>query len=209
MGWLIALGVLAVLAAIPLGIALRYDERGPWARAILGPVGLTLYPRPKKERKPPKKEAPQKTPDPAPEPRQAPPAQAAPNQQSGGSWTDFLPLVRLGLNFLGDFRRKLRVNRLELKLTLAGDDPCDLAVSYGRANAAMGNLLPLLERCFVIKKRDVEVQCDFTAEQTVIFARMELTVTIGRLLSLAAVYGLRALKEYFTIRKKRKGGALK
>lgn len=36
---------------------------------------------------------------------------------------DFLPLVKVALNFLGDFRRKLRVNRLELKLILAGGDP--------------------------------------------------------------------------------------
>lgn len=60
-------------------------------------------------------------------------------------------MVKVALNFLGDFRRKLRVNRLELKLILAGGDPCDLAVNYGRAWTAVGNLMPQLERLFVIK----------------------------------------------------------
>lgn len=122
--------------------------------------------------------------------------------------TDFLPLVKVALDLLNDFRRKLRVNILELKLTLAGDDPCDLAVNYGRAWAALGNLWPKLEKYLVIKKRDVEVQCDFTASTTTVYARLKLTITLGRLLALAAVYGVRALKEFLTIRKKRKGGAV-
>ena len=99
------------------------------------------------------------------------------------------------------------MNRLELKLRRAGGDPCDLAVNYGRAWAAVGNLMPRLERLFVIKKRDVEVECDFTASETLVIARLDLTVTPGRLLGLAIVYGVRALKEFLRLQKKRKGGA--
>ena len=99
------------------------------------------------------------------------------------------------------------MNRLELKLILAGGDPCDLAVNYGRAWAAVGNLMPQLERLFVIKKRDVEVECDFTASETLVIARLDLTITLGRLLGLAIVYGIRALREFLKLQKKRKGGA--
>ena len=116
--------------------------------------------------------------------------------------------MKIALDFLGDFRRKLRVNNLELKLILAGDDPCDLAVNYGRAWAAVGNLLPRLERLFVIQKQNVEVQCDFTASETLVIARLDLTITLGRLLSLAVVYGIRALREFMILQKKRKGGAV-
>ena len=111
----------------------------------------------------------------------------------GGSWKKFLPLVRLGLHFLGDFRRKLRVNRLVLRLTLAGDDPCDLAVNYGRAWAAVSNLLAALKRAFVIQKRDVEVQCDFLGEETKVVFAMDLTITLGRVLGLLVKYGIRAV----------------
>lgn len=211
MGWLIALGVLAILASIPLGAMARYDEHGTLVKLIIGPLRLTLYPRPKKgkkESKEEKKEQPEqqkeKTSKTAPKEEN----KEQPQEKNGGSFTDFLPLVKVAMDMLGSFRRKLRVNRMELKLTMAADDPCDLAVNYGRAWAAVGSLMPQLERLFVIKKRDVEVQCDFTASETKIYTRLDLTITLGRLVSLAAVYGVRALKEFLIIRKKRKGGAV-
>ena len=193
MGWLIFLAILIGLGCLPLGVRLRYDEDGPLAAVLLGRLPIVLYPVPgwlkkltSREKKPgenkPKEEKPKKE----------KPQKAAENPQ-GGSWKKFLPLVQLGLHFLGDFRRKLRVNRLVLRLTLAGDDPCDLAVNYGRAWAAVGNLLAALERAFVIQKRDVEVQCDFLAEETKGVFAMDLTITLGRVLGLLVKYGIRAV----------------
>lgn len=213
MGWLIALAVLVLLAALPLGVSVKYDSGGPLVRLLAGPGKLTLYPRPKKKLKPEKK-APEKPAKPEkpkqeePKPPQPPKEEAPKPKEKGGRALDFLPLVKTALDLLGDFRRKLRVKNLELKLILAGNDPCDLAVNYGRTNAAMGNLLPQLERLFVIKKRDIQVECDFTASETLVIARLDVTITLGRLLSLGVRYGLRALKEFLTIKKKRKGGAV-
>lgn len=218
MGWWIALGVVLALAALPLGVSARYREEGPLVRAIFGPIRLTLFPRPKKEEKSARKKKPEETkpeekkPEPKTEepPLPQPPQPPKPEEkkEKGGPITDFLPLVKTGLDFLGDFRRKLRINNLELKITMAGGDPCDLAVNYGRAWAAVGGLLPQLERLFVIKKRNIEVACDFTADETRVLARVDMTITLGRLLALALPYGLRAFKEFLTIRKKRKGGAV-
>ena len=204
MGWLIALGVLTLLAILPLGVRIRYDSSGFFAGVIAGPLGLTLFPRRKKKKKPKQKPDAQKA--------MAEKKKTAASQEKlkqGGSLTDFLPLVRLALDFLGDFRRKLRINRLEIKLILAGDDPCDLAVNYGRAWSALGNLMPQLERLFVIRKRDLQVECDFTADHTTIFTCLELTITLGRLISLGVGYGIRAVRELMIIQKKRKGGAVK
>ena len=215
MGWLIALGVLVLLAMLPLGASVRYDSDGVLVRLIVGPVKITLFPRPKKKRPPQKTEHKEKKKAPASAKQESseqtgkPDGKTQDKQKSGGPWTDFLPLVKVGLDMLGSFRRKLRVNVLELKLILAGDDPCDLAVNYGKAWAALGNLLPRLERVFVIQKRDLEVECDFTANETLVIARLDLTITLGRLLSLGAVYGIRALKVFLKMKKKRKGGAVK
>lgn len=220
MGWLITLGVIFLLAILPLGVSVKYNADGPRVDVILGPVKLTVFPRPQKEKKEKKKkEAPEKKQEQPPKPEEnlpkppQPPQQEKPKEkpkkEKGGSLTDFLPLVKVALDFLGDFRRKLRLNHLELKLIMAADDPCDLAVNYGRAWAAVGNLMPQLERLFVIKKRDVEVECDFTASQTLVIARLDLTITLGRLLALAVRYGIRAVKEFLKINKKRKGGAAK
>lgn len=200
MGWLIAAGIVIVLALLPLGVGAVYDEQGPVVRLIAGWIRIRLYPgrSDKENKKKPKEKAEKKKP--------ASNEKSAKKKTGGGSWKDFLPLVQVGLDFLGDFRRKLRVDRLEMKLILAGDDPCDLAVNYGKAWAALGNLMPQLERLFVIRKRDVEVECDFTASKTLITARLDLTITLGRLLALVVRYGIRALKEFKILKTKRKGG---
>lgn len=216
MGWLIAFGAAIMLALLPLGISGRYGADGPLVKILIGPIRFTVFPRPHKEKKGKKKEALPETTErekkgpPLPQPPQPPgeeKAKAEPKEK-GGSVADFLPLVKVALDFLGDFRRKLRVDRLEWKLIMAGGDPCDLAVNYGRAWAALGNLIPQLERLFVIKKRDMEVECDFTASETVVIARLDMTMTLGRLLALAVRYGFRAGKEFLSVKKKRKGGAV-
>lgn len=199
MGWLIAAAVITLLAIAPLGVWARYDLDGLLLKLIAGPVKLTLIPGKKKEKPQEEEKKPAKT---------QVTKSAAPKEKKGGSITDFLPLVQLALDLLGDFRRKLRVRKLELLLVMAGDDPCDLAVNYGRAWAAVGNLMPQLERLFVIKKKDVQVACDFTADKTTVFARVDITITLGRLLALVTVYGIKALREWIKINNLRKGGAV-
>ena len=208
MGWVIFFAVVLLLAILPLGVFVSYDEDGVVVKIVAGPVKITLFPRPKKEKKSEKKSKKKTSASPAEQlPKPPQPPKQIPEKKKGGSWTDFLPLVQVALDFLGSFRRKLRINQLDLKLTMAGDDPCDLAVNYGRAWAAVGNLMPQLERLFVIKKRNIEVACDFTASQTLVKFRSEATITLGRLVSLAVVYGIRVFREFWKIKTKRKGGA--
>ena len=202
MGWLITLAVLVILAWIPVGATVRYNAQGLSLKIIAGPVRMQILPKKKAE----KKEKPKKETKPAKQ-KTASNKQTTPQKkEKGGPITDFLPIVKTLLDLLNAFRKKLRINHLYLKLIMAGDDPCDLAVNYGRANAAMGNLLPLLERCFVIKKRDIEIECDFESSETVILARADVTITLGRLLGILVWYGVKALKQFLSIQNKRKGG---
>lgn len=198
MGWLIALAAVAALAFLPLGIKAKYDEGGAVVWLIVGPVRTVLYPSQKREKKQ-KKEA----------PAQSQEKKTSSGDKKGGSFSDFFPLLDAVLDFLGDLLcRKLRVKKLQAKVIMAGDDPCDLAVNYGRTWAALGNLVPLLERFFIIKKRDLQVECDFDAEKTLIDANLEITITLARLLHLGLRYGIRVLREYLKIMKLRKGGAV-
>ena len=203
MGWLIALAVIVILAVLPLGASVIYEASGFGAWVLAGPVRIRIYPFKQKEKKGKKPKKPKKE---KAAPKQ-PAAKTAPKPGQGGSWKDFLPLVQVGLDFLGDLRRKLRVKDLELELTMAGDDPCDLAVNYGRANAAMGSLLAGLDRAFVIRHRSVHIGCDFAADEMTVYARLDLTLTLGRALSLLVRYGIRGLRTYLNLSKKRKGGA--
>lgn len=214
MGWLIALGIVLLLALLPIGVRIRYNSEGFVLKVIAGPVKITLLPRPKKEKKkkePKKKEKQAEEEKDLPKPPQPPkaPKEKKNKEEKGGSLLDFLPLVRVALDFLGDFKRKLRLNNLYLRLIMAANDPCDLAVNYGRAWAAVGNLMPQLEKWFVIKKRDIEVECDFEASEPLVIAHLDLTITLGRLLAAVLKFAVRALIEYLKIKKKRKGGAVK
>lgn len=208
MGWLIALAVLVLLAILPLGASVLYDEDGPRVRIVAGPLKIQVFPLKKKPKKnKPKAEKPKKDKKPKKAAPEGEKPEPFPKPKTGGSWTDFLPLVRVALDLLNDLRRKLRVDHLKLHLTMAGDDPCDLAVNYGRMNASLATLIAQLERFLVIKKRDVHIDCDFAASETVILARLDLTITLGRILSIAAVYGVRALTTFLKIKKQREGGA--
>ena len=213
MGWLVTLGILVLLAVLPLGIHIRYDEDGVLGKLIAGPIKILLFPKPKKEKKEKKEKPKKEKKSPRKTKKKAAAASAAPTgepaKKKGGSVLDFLPLVDVALGLLNDLRRKLRVDCLELKVVMAGGDPCDLAVNYGKAWAALGNLQPLLERVLVIKKRDIDIECDFVAPSTLITARVDITITLGRIVALAAVNGFKAVKEFLKIMKKRKGGAVK
>ncbi len=211
MGWLITLGILVLLAGMPLGISVCYDSSGLVMKVIAGLLKVQVLPskskskhKDQKEKAEPKSAAEKKT---VKQTKMQKQENAETEKKKGGSVLDFIPLVQLALEFLGKFTRKLRVNRMELCLVLAGDDPCDLAVNYGKAWTALGNLWPRLEEIFIIRKRDVEIQCDFEASQTLVTARLDITITLGRLISLVVYYAIRALIQYMKITDKRKGGA--
>ena len=107
MGWIITLGILVLLAILPLGASVKYDEDGPLVRLIAGPVKITLFPRPKKpqKEKKPKEATEEKKPKKAkteqkPAAKKKSPEKKATEQKtepekkkSGGPVTDFLPLL--------------------------------------------------------------------------------------------------------------------
>ena len=211
-GWLIFLGILAAIAVIPVGASVRYDESGAVVKLLIGPVKLHLLPRPKngtqssqkavKSDKEKQAEADAKE-EPIPDaPPEGAPTKKLAKPQKGGSLADFLPLVDVALDMVSGLVGRLRVKFLRLHLTLGGHDPADLAVNYGRAQAAGAALLAQLNRFLVIKKQDVQIQCDFTSDHTTVFAQLELTITVGRAVGWAVGYGMKALFTFLKIKKK-------
>lgn len=194
MPWLIAAAGLLLLGLLPIGVRSVYNVHGLSVSLIVGPVTIRIFPTSKASNRQEKQDEKAKT------------GKKEANK-SGGSLSDFKPLVRLVLTMLDEFRRKLRVSCLEFQLVLAGSDPCDVSLQYGRAWAVVGNTLPLLERFLTIGHRQIDVCCDYTTEQSRVYARVYLTISIGRLLHLAARRGFPILKEYQNIMNTRKGGA--
>ena len=190
MVWLIVLAVLCLLPFLPLGIYAVYRAEDPGVWFLVGPIKFRVYPS-KKEGKPKKS-------------KQHPKLKL---REKGGSFRDFFPVARAILAFLNQLRKKIRVRNLELKVTLAGDDPCDLAMNYGKAWAAVGTLEPQLDRFLVIKRRKIDVACDFDAEKTRVYAKVKATITLGRALHLLFKYGKNIIKELTELKNYKKGGA--
>lgn len=182
MGWLIALAaalLIASLAWLPLVISFRYNGHDLQTYLLIGVLRLrvrldSLLGEDSKKQGSLKQGG--KT------------AEGTPEGQDG-LLNDFLLLIRLLLDLLSYLRDRVQIKLLQVDLVLGNSDPCDLAQNYGRACAAMGAFLPRLEEFFEVRKRDVQIRCDFDAEETLVTGRLDVGVTLWRLVSIIYLYG--------------------
>ena len=196
MGWWIAFLILILLGLTPLGIIGEYQSAGANAWLTIGPFRYHLYPRKKVEDKKKQDSGFEKSKD---------GSAVAKKKKTAGSVSKFLPLAENLFTLLVDFKTHLQIRMLRMHLVLAEEDPCDLAIHYADAWALLGNLIPLLEQNFHIRKRDMSVSCDFTAENTKIYAYIHGTISLGSLVWLIIYHGLKGINKLKQL--KEKGGA--
>lgn len=188
------LGLLILLNLLRVGVSAGYEAQALSVSARVGPLTIPVWPRPpESETKKPKKEKPPK------EPKEE--AAAQPEEKKLPDLDTMLALAKLALKAVGAFRRKLRVELFRLVFIAGADDPYNTAMQYAYVNAALGSLRPLAERALQIKKRDVQVGTDFTADKPQIEARLTLTIRIGQIVAIGAVFGVGYLK--FVLQKKK------
>ncbi len=204
MGWLIAALVLTGLAMMPLGLQVSYEYTGTLVRIRIGLVTFTVYPRKKKEKKAEpvskKEEGKKKTTE----------ETINPDLDKPETFSEKLkrlkPFIRLGIEFLNSLRKKVVVRRLSCHVVLAGGDPADLAIHYGRTWIAAGNLFAQLQRLFDIRKKDISIDCDFMGVTSQFSGRVDVAITLGRLLGLVVRYGCMVISQYVKQMKLNKGG---
>lgn len=176
--------VLLVIALLPLGVSLRYDETGFWVFLKVFLLKFQLFPS-KKEKKPkPKK------------PKKGKPKQADDHPKKGGSLAlvkACLPLVKSALQGI---RKRLTIKHLELYVVWAASDPADAALTYGCANAALGAIWPLFYQNFKIRNHSLGIDVDFDAAEPTIYANVELTMNVFQILTLALPLGIKFIKIY-------------
>lgn len=178
MWWIIPVAialVIAGLAVLPVGLRVIYDKDGLTAKLLVWffPYKLNITEINEKsfERRMKTKKMMEENPDYQP-----------PIIHPDGTLREFFPLLDLYLQLLFNKKYKLRVKLLELKLTMANDDPFDLAMNYGKAQMIIAGLLPQLERIFNIEKKEIDIACDFLAEETMLYARTDLRMPLARLI---------------------------
>lgn len=191
MGWIVGGILLVLLARMPIRLLIAYSMQGVSVKLRVGFLTFSVLPR--------KPKANQKKED---EPGATAAAESntksVPKQQK----TDisaYLRILKMVLDLLIRLRNKAVMKRFDFLLILAGDDPSDLAVLYGRTQGAFAVLFGQIEAAFNIHKRNIRIECDFTADKTVLEGYTDISITLGKLLYLAARYGIVILKEYFTI----------
>ena len=94
----------------------------------------------------------------------------------------------MGLHAMERFRRRLCIDLLELKLVCGGDDPYNTAMSYGYVSAAVGALLPFVERTFKITEKRINIDVDFDSGHFSYYARLILTIQIWEALYISFAF---------------------
>lgn len=185
------LGLLILLNLLRVGVSAGYEAQALSVSARVGPLTIPILPRsPTPEAKKPKKEK---------QPKEE--AETQPEEKKLPELDTIFALAKLALKAVGSFRRKLRVDLFRLVFIAGADDPYNTAMQYAYVNAALGSLRPLAERALQIKKRDVQVGTDFTADKPQIEARLTLTIRIGQIVAIGVVFGAGYL-EYVLQKKK-------
>lgn len=82
-------------------------------------------------------------------------------------WKD---LIKTALAALKEMARRackrLRIDPLEILVVFGGEDPADIAQSYGYASAAMWGVMPHLEDLFHIPDPSLHLRMDYDAKKT-------------------------------------------
>lgn len=194
-GFVLAAIILAffLISLIRVGGILEYGEPGLLIRLRLGRFYFTIFPMKPKKAKPEKKR--KKETKVKPEPESPEPA------RSGNTWEllkRFLPVVA---DAAGRFKDKVRIDRLDMDLTVAARDPATAAIAYGAANGAIGMMIPVLEHNFKVKERQLRTRVDFDRTSPKVRLKAAFSLTIGQGTVLGLRFGVKAFQTYLSYRK--------
>ncbi len=105
-----------------------------------------------------------------------------------------LELMPTVLEAAGALRRKICINDVHLTLIWGGTDPASTAIGYGRANAVLGMIWPLVEHNFKVKHCQIHTGIDYERTHPQVDGWAKVTITVGQIIALGCWYGLKILK---------------
>lgn len=197
MGWIILLVILAVLfllSLLKLGGMVRYSPEGLTVKVIAGPLRIGILPaKPQKEPKKPKKEKPPKA---KKDKSKKPSEEEKPPEEKPGTVGRLLKLLPTVAEAAGALKRKICIDRLYLAVVWGAEDAAAAALGYGRANALLGMIWPLLDNNFKVKDCDFRVDVDYEKARPEITVDAALTMTVGQLLAFGIHYGVKLLMNW-------------
>ena len=199
--FLIVLAALFLVGQIRVGGLAEYSAEGfrAWVRA--GALKIRVFPLNKKDKPARKKEKKAKPPK---KKEEAPPPPKPLTEKAGGALDYARALLPVALDAVGTMYGKLRMDTLELELTVGAADPADAAMRYGQASAALGALWEPLTRAFHVKDGRARVRVDFEAGEMTVYGLASLSIKIGQILWLSVYFGCKALRGFLAVRGRQK-----
>ena len=165
---LIILAVIILLALLRIRVAVKYDETGFQVRANIGCFSFLLFPEKKLKVKKIKKIKKKKI-----------------QLIKAGNLEELLNLLKPIKVALSRLKRRLLIKKLDLTYIAGGDDPSDVAMSFGMANAVSGIIIPIFEEHFRIKKRNIEILADFDACKQKVFINFVISMAVWEIVYVA------------------------
>ena len=170
----IVIAAVVLFALLRFGVCVEYCEDGFIVTALVGPLSIRAYPRKEKpkraERKAARKARKEKKPRRKKEKKRA--------EKKPGGLQGFLDIVSVAKTALNRLRRKLLIKRLTVHFVAASADPSKTAMIFGGANAAFSLVVPLLENCFRIRRRDLRTAADFDAIKPGIYVNAAVSIAV-------------------------------
>lgn len=182
----IVFAVLILIALLRFGVSVEYGEAGFDVAATAGPLRLHVYPGKDKsenlDKKKTRKVRRNKKPKQKAKRKDEKKTSKKPEVKKPGSLSTLLSVLTPIKNTLGRLRRRLLIKKLIIYFTMAGDDPSTTAFAYGAANAAIGTLVPVLEKSFRIKRRDLRAFTNFCSDKPVIYVNAAISIAVWEII---------------------------
>ena len=201
----IIVGVLVLIMLIPIGIDGEYVSNELKLSAKVCGIHIQLIPKKLSEKhkkpKPKNKKDNKKEANAEAKPKK-------PKKKLSFNFEELLDLAKAALKAVGNFGRKIKVDRFLLHYTAAGSDPYNTAQNFGYVNAALSSLAPICARRYKVRDCDVWTRVDFMAEKMSVDFALALSIRVGQVLSVAFALLFKAahilIKNKLRLRKERK-----
>ncbi len=192
-GWIIAVAallVLCLLSLIRLGGRAYYGADGFEAYVLIGPAKVKLFPADPDRKRPAKEKKVKKARQEGPE------KETTTDDDKPGTIGRALKLLPDVAAAAGGLKRRIRIDNLILAVTWGAEDAASAAIGYGKANALLGMIWPLLDNNFKVKKCDWQIDVDYQRTSPQFTADAAITITVGQLITFAVYYGIKLLKNW-------------
>ncbi|MBO4854547.1 MAG: hypothetical protein J5482_05375 [Oscillospiraceae bacterium] len=195
--WIVGvlLALIVLLMLLRVGVRFSFGDEARLAVRV-GPAALQILPG--KAKKPSKEKKEKQKPETEAKEKKQPfkPTFAEIRSAVPALWTALK-------NGLRRTRRAVRIDPMRLSVTLAGDDPAQVAQMYGWAEGVMWTLMPRLEELVHMPDPRIHLNVDYQRRQSRAEGEVGLSLRVGDGVLIALAFGIPLLRWYLALRKSR------